>query len=281
MEPSGVAFAAACGFARGGPRFRGIHRAKPQANINVDPNCWRAFAMLDDMPREDVLAAIDRMVVELLDAADVAQPPVDAIALAQRHLGMLVVIDQRQPQRGRAQRALGKKQIYLKPEAREERHQWTVAHEIGEHVKSELLERLGIAPHEARAMAGESLANLFSYRLLVPTRWFADDAKTFDYDLLALKKRYATSSHEVLAWRFLDLPAPCVVTILDNEKISRRRSNAWPTKRALLPVEEGCWRQVHESGEPQELRDGEWTVMCWPVHELDWKREILRSVRAE
>jgi Zn-dependent peptidase ImmA (M78 family) len=236
--------------------------------------------MRDDTPREDVTAIVDRMVEELLEAAGIAQPPVDTIALAQQHLGMVVALDQRQPQRGRAQRTLGKKQIYLKPEPREERHQWTVAHEIGEHLKSELLERLGIEPTQARAMAGESLANLFAYRLLVPNCWFALDAKALDFDLLALKKRYATSSHEVIAWRFLDLADPCVVTIIDNERIHRRRSNAWPTRRELLPIEERCWRQVTERGEPQVMRDGEWTVTVWPVHQLDWKREILRSVRA-
>src|SRR6516165_5569644 len=125
--------------------------------------------MLDEMPREEVAATIDKMVEELLGAACLTQPPVDTIALAQTHLGMAVVLDQRQPQRGRAQRALGKRQIYLRPEPREERHQWTVAHEIGEHLKSELLQRLAIEPAQARAMAGESLANLFAYRLLVPS----------------------------------------------------------------------------------------------------------------
>src|SRR5216683_1024764 len=125
--------------------------------------------MNEDMPREEVTTTIDKMVDELLDAATLTQPPVDTIALAQQHLGMVVVLDQRQPQRGRAQRTLGKKQIYLRPEPREERHQWTVAHEIGEHLKSELLARLGIEPSEARAMTGESLANLFAYRLLVPS----------------------------------------------------------------------------------------------------------------
>ncbi|MBI2804994.1 MAG: ImmA/IrrE family metallo-endopeptidase [Planctomycetes bacterium] len=234
--------------------------------------------MHDDLPREDMIAAIDRMVEELLHSAGITQPPVDAIALAQRHLGMTVILDQRQPQRGRAQRMMGKRQIFLKPEPREERHQWTVAHEIGEHLKSELLECLEIPPHEARAMIGESLANLFAYRLLVPTCWFAEDARTLDYDLLALKQRYATSSHEVIAWRWLDLTAPCVVTILDKERITRRRSNAWATRRQLLPVEERCWRIVNEHGNPAMLRDDEWTVQGWPVHELDWKREVLRSV---
>ena len=119
--------------------------------------------MFDDMPREDVVAKVDRMIEELLRSAHIEQPPVDAIELAQGHLDMVICLDKRQAQRGRAQRAAGRKQIYLRPEPREERHQWTVAHEIGEHFKSELLSRLGMEPSETRAMAGESLANLFAY----------------------------------------------------------------------------------------------------------------------
>ena len=61
--------------------------------------------MLDDLPREDVIAAVERTVDELLASAGVSEPPVDAIALAQRHLGMVVCLDRSQPQRGRAQRA--------------------------------------------------------------------------------------------------------------------------------------------------------------------------------
>lgn len=235
--------------------------------------------MFEDLQRDDITATIDKMVEEMLTAAHCTGPPVDAISLAQSHLDMVVVLDHRQPQRGRAQRALGKKQIYLKPEPREERHQWTVAHEIGEHLKGELLARLGVAPGEARAMVGESLANLFAYRLLVPSCWFNRDASEHDYDLPSLKQRYATSSHEVIAMRFLDLPDPCVVTILDNERITRRRSNAWSIRKELAPVEDRCWRWVHERGKPKVLREDEWTVQGWPVHELDWKREILRSVQ--
>jgi Zn-dependent peptidase ImmA (M78 family) len=237
--------------------------------------------MVEELERDDVTGTIDRMVEELLDAARITAPPVDAIALAQQHLDMTVVLDQRQPQRGRAQRTQGKKQIYLKPESREERHQWTVAHEIGEHMKGELLERLGIAPNEARAMIGESLANLFAVRLLTPSCWFKDDANEHEYDLMSLKSRYATSSHEVIAMRFLDLPAPCVVTIIDNERITRRRSNAWPVRKELTPVEKECWQWVHDHSKPKLTRQDEWTVHAWPVHELEWKREILRSVRDE
>src|SRR5262245_48188604 len=102
--------------------------------------------MLDELQRDDVTAAVDVMVDELFDAARLQAPPGDAIGLARQQLDMIVVMDQRQAQRGKAQRTLGKKTIVLKPEPREERHQWTVAHEIGEHLKSELLARLGISP---------------------------------------------------------------------------------------------------------------------------------------
>src|SRR5947208_2966194 len=129
----------------------------------------RSGSMIEDLSREEVADAVDRAVEDLLNTAGMTEPPVDAIVLAQKHLGMLVCLDRRQPQRGRAQRAGGQKQIFLRPEPSEERHQWTVAHEIGEHLKSTLLERLRVEPEQMRAMAGESLANLFAYRLLVPT----------------------------------------------------------------------------------------------------------------
>jgi Zn-dependent peptidase ImmA (M78 family) len=234
--------------------------------------------MSDDLPREEVLAAVDRSVDELLDRAGLQEPPVDAIALAQRHLGIIVCLDRGQPQRGRAQRAAERRQIFLKPEPTEERHQWTVAHEIGEHLKADLLRRLGTEPEQARAMTGESLANLFAHHLLVPARWFAADAPALDYDILELKKRYHTSSHEVLALRLLDLPEPCVITVIDNDHVTRRKSNAWRVTRRLEPAEQACQRYVNHYSRPRVVRENGWTVQGWPVHQADWKREILRSV---
>jgi IrrE N-terminal-like domain len=234
--------------------------------------------MLDDLERDDVVAVIDQMVEELLEAAGVAAPPVDTIALAQGQLGMVVCLDKRQAQRGRAQRSGGKPQIYLRPEPIEERHQWTVAHEIGEHLKAELLQRLAIAPSQTKAMTGESLANLFAYRLLVPSCWFNADARALDYNLLQLKARFRTSSHEVIAWRFLDLPEPCVVTILDHGHVSRRRSNGPRMTRALFPAETKCQEYVTRTSRPKLIRGDGVTVQGWPVHSPDWKREILRTV---
>jgi len=232
----------------------------------------------EDLERDEVVAVVDRTVEELLQQADVIGPPIDALSLARRHLGMQVCLDQRQLERGRAQRSGGRRQIFLRPEPSEERHQWTIAHEIGEHFKETLLTRLGIEPGDTRPMAGESLANLFAYHLLVPTCWFSQDAPDRDYDLLALKQLYATASHEVIAWRFLDLPASCIVTVIDNGSIHRRRSNGWRVRRRLEPPEERCQRQVNESGCPRVIRESGWTVQGWPVHREGWRREILRSV---
>ena len=156
---------------------------------------------MEDLTREEVAAVIDKAVGDLLKAAGTETPPVDAIELARRHLGMVVCLDRKQPQRGRAQRAAGNRQIYLRPEPTVERHQWTVAHEIGEHFKASLLAHLGVEPERTRAMAGESLANLFAYHLLVPACWFTSDAPLAGYDVLELKQRYRTASHEVLAMR--------------------------------------------------------------------------------
>jgi hypothetical protein len=234
--------------------------------------------MIEDLSREEVVGTVDCLVEELLRTAGVEKPPVDAIALAQKHLGMHICLDRGQPQRGRAQRAGGRRQIYLRPEPREERHQWTVAHEIGEHLKTELLQRLGAEPDQTRAMAGESLANLMAFHLLVPQCWWMSDAPARGYDLLELKQQYATASHEVVAWRLLDLSEPCIVTIVDNDQIYRRRSNAWPIRRVLEPVEQECQRSINRDSRPRVVRDNGWTVQGWPVHQSDWKREILRSV---
>ncbi|HZT80545.1 MAG TPA: ImmA/IrrE family metallo-endopeptidase [Gemmataceae bacterium] len=238
--------------------------------------------MVDELSREEVTDAVDRSVQELLEAAGVQAPPVDAIALAQRQLGMVVCLDRRQEARGRAQRAAGRKQIFLRPEPSEERHQWTVAHEIGDHLKAALLQRLRVPPEQVRALTGVSLANLFAHRLLVPTCWFRADAPAFGYDVLQLKRRYRTASHQVIALRFLDLPEPCVVTIFDNGHITTRKSNGPPVKaKQPEPVEQECQQYVSRCSRPRVLRGGGWTVQGWPVHQPDWKREILRSVRDE
>ncbi len=128
-------------------------------------------------------------------------------------------------------------------------------------------------------MTGESLGTLFSSRLLVPTLWFRDDAQRLHCDLLELKKRYSTASHEVISLRFLDLAAPTIITVIDNDEIHRRKSNGPRVKaKELEPAEKKCWEAVNRQGKPKTINEAGWTVQGWPIHQADWKREILRSV---
>jgi hypothetical protein len=237
--------------------------------------------MLEDLTAEEIHQTVDRAVQELLDQTHITTPPVNAIQIAQSHLGMTVCVDGKQPQRGRAQRVAGKRQIFLRPEPNEERHQWTVAHEIGEHCKPDLLIQLGLEPGQTRPMTGESLANLFANRLLVPTPWLEIEARASAHDLALLKTKFSSASHEVIAWRLLDLAEPCVITIFDNGQVHRRRSNAWRVTRELTPAEQECQRYVHHYSRPRVVRTDGWTVQGWPVHQSDWKREVLRSVLDE
>jgi hypothetical protein len=229
---------------------------------------------------EDLAFHVDGVVADLLETANWGRPPVDALALARRHLGIEVSVDPQQANRGRAQRNGAGRLIYIRPENRPERMQWAIAHELGEHLRPRIQERLPLTEPMSPEL-GEHLANLFAARLLVPTRWFAGDAARLRCDLLKLKEHYATASHEVLAWRLLDLPRPCVVTIVDDNRLTRRRSNAWEPPRTLLSAEVRCQRFVHEKGEPGIVHQDGWTIQGWPVHESTRRREILRATWEE
>jgi hypothetical protein len=233
---------------------------------------------MDDLARDEVVTVIDRLVDDVLSHAAVTRPPVNAIELA-KLLGLQVRVDERDGRRvkGRLSSALG---LDAKLEASEEAKQWIAALAIGQRYKKDLMARLDAADDGPR-IAGESLGNLFAYHLLVPASWLADDVKATGYDLLAIKERYRTASHEVIAWRFLDLPEPCIVTIVDNDAVSRRRSNGVRVTRQLSPPERQCQRYVNHYSRPRTVQAQGWTVQGWPVHRTDWKREILRSTVEE
>jgi hypothetical protein len=237
--------------------------------------------MSEGPQREDVLQAVDHMVLDLLDGASVSEPPVDAVALA-RHLGLVLPHDPQAAQRGRSPRAGSRKQAVLRAEPTEERRQWAAAAEIGLHLRADLLRRLDVDPDQPRALAGASLPNLFADRLLVPQHWLRADGPGMGYDLFWLKEeRFATAGHELIAWRLLDLEEPCIITVVDNGHVQRRRSNAWRITRALSVPERICQDQVHRYSRARGLNSGGWSVQGWPIHSADWKREILRSVADE
>jgi Zn-dependent peptidase ImmA (M78 family) len=143
-----------------------------------------------------------------LDETGVDGPPVDAFRLARR-LGIVVAVDDQQKGRARYVRLRSywpgrtKPAILLRPDPRPEREQWAVAHEIGEHVAHRWFDRLGVDPRETVPSARETVASELAGRLLLPDAWFVTDAIDCEWDLLRLKSRYSTVSHEMIARRML------------------------------------------------------------------------------
>jgi hypothetical protein len=238
--------------------------------------------MFPEYAREELAAGLDAVAMGLLEQADVAGPPVDAFHLAGR-LGITVAVDDRQAGRARYVRLSGRRPtrsrptILLRSDPRDERRHWAVAHEIGEFAAYRVFRQWGIDAREASPRVREEVANSLAGRLLLPTCWFVADAAAADWDLLALKARYATASHELIARRMLECPPPVIVTIFDHGAIHFRRGNVPGHVPPLLPAERTCWTAVHGRNRPRQLAAEGHTVQGWPVHEPDWKREILRT----
>jgi predicted transcriptional regulator len=239
--------------------------------------------MLPELTQEEYSLALDAVAAEVIAALGDAGPPVDALALA-RALALSVTWDERQEGRGRVVRLserAGRRlsgSIMVRPDARPERLQWAIAHEIGETSAVRVFDRLGVDPREAPPTARESVANHLAARLLLPRAWFAEAAAACGWDLFALKARFSTASHELVARRMLDFAVPIAITIFDHGRRTFRRGNLVGRLPPLLPLERLAWRAVHEGGRAVVKADHLARVQAWPVHEPDWKREILRTL---
>ncbi|MHB1037339.1 MAG: ImmA/IrrE family metallo-endopeptidase [Pirellulales bacterium] len=238
--------------------------------------------MLPEITSEELDTGLDAVVDQVLIAAGVAAPPVDAVAVA-RALGIVVAIDDYQQGRARCVRlndapsGHARETILLRPEPRRERRQWAVAHEIGEVSAGRVFAALGVDPREAPTEARERVANQLAGRLLLPGRWFAADAPACGWDLLLLKRRYRTASHELIARRMLEFSPAVIITVFDHGRIFLRRSNLPGRVPPLLPAERQCWRHAHELNRAKRAAKDACAVQAWPIHEEGWKREILRT----
>ncbi|MGA2032650.1 MAG: ImmA/IrrE family metallo-endopeptidase [Thermoguttaceae bacterium] len=237
--------------------------------------------MLSEYTCEELAAGLDAVVSEILAEAGVDRPPVDAFEVA-RQLGIAVALDDQQAGRARYVRLGGRRSgrmsptILLRPDVRPERQQWAVAHEIGEHAAYRVFDTWGVDPRTTSPGAREDVANQLAGRLLLPTDWFTADAAGCDWDLAVLKVRYASASNELIARRMLECGPAVLVTIFDQGKIYFRRSNLPGRTPGLSPGEGQCQRVVHECNCAHRVSEGLCRIQGWPVHEPDWKREILR-----
>jgi len=238
--------------------------------------------MLSSLTVEEWAAGLDAVAMEVLDSAGVDRPPVDPLAVAHA-LGLAVATDDRQQGRARYVRLRGlrgrasRPTVLLRPDPRPERCHWALAHEIGEHVAHRVFHRLGADARTVSSRVREVVANQMAGRLLLPTPWFAADAVAVDWDLPALKARYDTASHELIARRMLDLPAVAIITIYDQGKLHFRRGNVPGRLPPPSPEEVLCWETAHDGNPAEHLAGGGRRIRGWPIHEPGWKREILRT----
>jgi predicted transcriptional regulator len=237
--------------------------------------------MLPELTQRDYSAALDAVAGSVLAALPIDEPPVDALALA-RALNLAVAWDDGQRGRGRIVRLHGhgaapRGSILLRHDPRPERLQWAIAHEIGETCAQLVFDHLCVDPREAPPQAREAVANQLAGRLLLPNAWFALDAPQCGWDLPQLKARYSTASHELIARRMLDFPAPITIAIFDHARLTFRRANVPGRPATLLPPEQIAWRIAHDDSQPAVESDAVCRVQAWCVHEPDWKREILRT----
>lgn len=223
---------------------------------------------------ESTAFAIDGVVAEVLESAGVISPPIDAIEIARR-LDVTVAFDQGQESRARHKRLGTLPVIFLRPDDRAERLQWATAHELGEFMAWRIAEQFD--PEDLAPDVRESLANEFASRLLLPGKWFIDDAHEHRCDLFALKSIYTTASHELIATRTLDLDQPAIVSVFDHGRLVRRRWNGRGVVPRLHPIERECQSDAHGSGRVAVRAHGTLEVRAWPIHEDGWKREIVRA----
>ena len=99
---------------------------------------------------------------------------------------------------------------------------------------------LSVDPREAPPAARETVANQLAARILLPRGEFGCDARACDWNLLELKQRYVTASHELIARRMLDFTPAVIITIFDQGRRTFRRGNLpfralpWDTSSKLF-----------------------------------------------
>ncbi|MDX1964476.1 MAG: ImmA/IrrE family metallo-endopeptidase [Pirellulales bacterium] len=238
--------------------------------------------MSTEIQTDELAAVLDRIAGEILRQAGVIGPPVNVLQLAIR-LGFQIAWDERQTARARLARpprpgngSAGGGLILLRHEPRPERRQWAVAHELGEAWSWRVFEMLDQDPRTTRPALREQIANWLAGRILVPGAWLTASGEEWDWDLLRLKQRFSTASHELIARRMLDCEPPVVITVFDQGSIVLRQGNLRQRPPRWSEREEACRQTAIVEARPEEVT-GNPRIRCWPLTEPGWLREIIRT----
>jgi hypothetical protein len=236
-----------------------------------------------DFSQDELLDVIERLVGGLLERAGATTPPVDALHIAEEHLGLPVEVvepaEEDDTGRRRPRRRGNREGIQLSPEMTPEQQQKIAADGIARLLLPDVLRKLGVAPGTENKPVAAQIRGLIVPRILVPTRLLRAAPRECKYDLLALKELFATATEEMIALRFLDLDSPCVIAIVDDGVVAVRRGNRFPVTKKLESAEQVCHDRVAALELPQRVRVAEWMCQGWPIAQRRFRRIILRSMR--
>jgi predicted transcriptional regulator len=237
-----------------------------------------------EFSQEELVEAIDRLVAGMLERAGVTSAPVNALSIAEHHLGIPVEVvepaeeDESGRRRPRSRSSSGGG-ITLTTEMSDEQQQRAAADGIARLLIPDIYRKVGVvAGSESKQFAAHVRA-LTTARILIPGKLLRAALRDCKYDVPELHKRFSTASMEAVALRLLDLDDPCVIAIVDDGVVATHRSNRMPVTRKLEAAEQECVDRVTELDLPHRARSGEWTAWGWPVPNRPFRRIILRAVR--
>ncbi len=219
---------------------------------------------------EDRREVIEELVCRLLSESGIMSPPVDPMIIA-KNCGIICTEAEIEGRRGQNLMFRGFRFIDVRKDDRVERKCFTVAHEL---LEMELPKRIrGKQERHEIALIGAP-------HLLMPTDWFREACHETNFDIFELKKLFSTASHEAVALRTLVF-SPSVVTVIDNRKVTNRRSSVeWLSERKLMPVENEVVDEVYRTGKKVCRELDEVIVTGYPLLEEEIKRVILQTVPA-
>ncbi|MBY0460377.1 MAG: hypothetical protein K2V38_23935, partial [Gemmataceae bacterium] len=246
----------------------------------VPPAPGWAYIRGMDFSHEELIEAVERLVGGLLERAGVTAAPVDALAIAETHLGIPVQFvspdeDEDDGPRRRRRPLAG---ITLTHAMSEQQQQRVAAAGIAQLFTPEILAKLNVPSGAESKQLVAHVRALVVPRVLIPTRLFRSALRDCKYDVPALQAIFSTAGMEMVAARLLDLDTPCVIAVVDDGAVASRRGNWVAVSRKLEAAERACVEKVMELDLPQRVRADGWTAWGWPVPGRPFRRIILRAV---
>ena len=237
----------------------------------------KGLPMDEAMNLLDLHSAIDRVVGSYLESMRLFQPPVDWVELALSIPGIQRETAHEATGLSR-KRAASKGKLLLGDSLKEESRQRLAAQAIAHFLLPRVGDILG-------AESGEKLpagwVRALVDRLMVPPLWFRDIWRNVEGDFAKVLTRFAFTPMELVAQRLLDSAEPTVLSIIDHGTLAHRASNGPRAGKVLWPVEKECREYVAHFSRARRISQGGMTVWGWPIHQSDWKKEVLRTVLSE